>query len=423
MISKGCGSELCHVGESCRWPGISVFESCICSQVNVQKPRHALISASDTVAAFRTMGTRQQWWSFDRDVVTIQAAMLHESMCMSIFVLLLRLLEGRAARGAAAAVMAVTLLVAEPALYQSQSQPYGYIMASMCFLTALSMLHWALMEPVAARPSIAQAVMSPTVHSCHGIVKVQNKMQRQHNNKHMGHQQPAKKASSLRALVVVDSTGADPQPAPTWECISNWLAAREPIARAFIRSCGTWGKVCVQYDVGLYVLCGLSGNMCYCTRPSSAGVSVMTHPSAVQLMSFLQRPPVKLALFSCAASHLLLDFMYCSTRTMMLAAALVWPRTAQEALDMPCRGLANPWAATSITDLWGFRWVQFLRFYIDGLDYAAVDELLPKGKDASPVIRASARMVASFMLHGLMHEYVLWAAFSTLSGLNLAFLA
>jgi hypothetical protein len=78
---------------------------------------------------------------------------------------------------------------------------------------------------------------------------------------------------------------------------------------------------------------------------------------------------------------------------------------------MPSRALAWPWAAKSITELWRFRWPQFLRFYTEGMCYKGLDLLLPRGKAMSPSLRASARNVAAFTMAGLIHEYILWAAF------------
>lgn len=119
---------------------------------------------------------------------------------------------------------------------------------------------------------------------------------------------------------------------------------------------------------------------------------------------------------------LVLDFMYCSTRTMMLATAYIWPESANEALDMPSRALNHPWAAKSITQLWRFRWPQLLRFYTEGMCYKALEFVLPKGKAMSPAVRASSRTVVAFTMSGLIHEYVLWAAFGKgLRGLNMAF--
>lgn len=64
---------------------------------------------------------------------------------------------------------------------------------------------------------------------------------------------------------------------------------------------------------------------------------------------------------------------------------------------------------------------QFLRFYFEGMGYAAVNHLLPKGKAVSPGMRSSMHTVAAFSMSAIMHEYLTWAAFGTVTGCYLAF--
>lgn len=63
-------------------------------------------------------------------------------------------------------------------------------------------------------------------------------------------------------------------------------------------------------------------------------------------------------------------------------------------------------AAKSISELWGYRWHQFLRFYFEGLGYTTVDRMLPKGNAVSPGLRSSLHSVVAFLMSGVMHEYI-----------------
>lgn len=50
-----------------------------------------------------------------------------------------------------------------------------------------------------------------------------------------------------------------------------------------------------------------------------------------------------------------------------------------------------------------------------------MDKLLPKGKAVSPGMRWSMHTVAAFFMSGIMHEYLTWAAFGTVTGWYMAF--
>jgi hypothetical protein len=52
-----------------------------------------------------------------------------------------------------------------------------------------------------------------------------------------------------------------------------------------------------------------------------------------------------------------------------------------------------------------------------------MDKLLPKalGKAVSPGVRWSMHTVAAFFMSGIMHEYLTWAAFGTVTGWYMAF--
>jgi hypothetical protein len=50
-----------------------------------------------------------------------------------------------------------------------------------------------------------------------------------------------------------------------------------------------------------------------------------------------------------------------------------------------------------------------------------MDRLLPNGKAVSPGMRWSMHTVAAFLMSGIMHEYLTWAAFGTVTGWYMAF--
>jgi hypothetical protein len=59
-----------------------------------------------------------------------------------------------------------------------------------------------------------------------------------------------------------------------------------------------------------------------------------------------------------------------------------------------------------------------------GLGYTAVDKLLPKKKAVPTDIRASLQVMSAFFmsgLSGLIHEYMTWAAFGSLTGCYMVF--
>jgi hypothetical protein len=110
--------------------------------------------------------------------------------------------------------------------------------------------------------------------------------------------------------------------------------------------------------------------------------------------------------------------MYGHVRMLMILLGLKFPALIPLAAQMPRRALNWPAAASSVSQLWAFRWHQFLRFYFEGFGAAAVNAMFPS---ASGTLRTSMRCVAAFAMSGLLHEYLLWAVFDSASGWHMAF--
>lgn len=301
------------------------------------------------------------------------------------------------------------------------------------------MLYWALLDPHNSQHSFLQLVLSPIIHSMSGVVKVFKRMQHQHGSKAKAlvKQRSSDKiagklrTSSGKPLVIIDASG-DIQVMDNNLQLDAHQAAPpvkqpNPVVAAMVQATPACAEAVLCYDVAFYLLCHLSPDMCAGGSISTATAPWVNSYFPAPFAAFLQ-PHAKMTLFAFAAGNLLplsMEVIYSSTRMMMLAATFCCPATMErlefEPLMMPAKAFKNPLAAKSITDLWGFRWHQFLRFYFEQFGNRAVDAVLPKGKAVPAAVRASIRMVAAFTISGLMHEYQLWGAFGTLSGWNMGF--
>lgn len=133
---------------------------------------------------------------------------------------------------------------------------------------------------------------------------------------------------------------------------------------------------------------------------------------------------VAVCIFSYAAGSVLplqMDVIFCCLRCALLVGALAMPQLGDMAAQLPQHAFNWPGASRSISELWGFRWHQFLRFYFEGLGYATADKLLPKGKATSLGLRSSMHTVSAFFMSAVMHKYLTWAAFGTVTGWFCAF--
>lgn len=290
------------------------------------------------------------------DLLATQLAVAFQFVCLVVFALLLSSswVRGRSARCLMGVSVASVLLLIQPLVYRSPTQPYGMMLSSMSFAAALSLLHWAFLEARHGRPSINEVVMSPTLHGINGVVKVHKRMQRHHG--HKAHRQPNEdgtphmklRSSDNKPLVVVEAAPDDD---------SEAHEARSRVLWALLEAVLVAVEVILLYDVGFFLLCKVARDMC-----AGGAVTASSHAAPswlpARLAAVLQHPSVKLTLFSFAAGNLLpllMEFLYSSTRLMMLAAALVWPGASDEAVHWPAKIFNQPLAANSITSLWSFR--------------------------------------------------------------------
>lgn len=305
------------------------------------------------------------------------------------------------------------LLLVQPFIYASPTQTYGIGMASSCCLAAWTLLHWTFMEPLDKRPTILHVCCSTVTHPMAGMIKVYKRSQRHRAKSATPGQQVVSGGkvtapgmqlrSSGRPLVVVDACGEVQLMQPHTAC--HTLST---VAEALITMLG----VAICYDAGLYLLCAFSHGMCI------PGDTAAPAPSS----------RLAVCLFAYAAGSLLplqMDMMYCFLRSGMCAGALVWPALGDYARQLPPRAFNSVAASRSISELWSARWHQFLRFYFEGMGYSGMDKLLhaisPNPKAVSPALRSSMHTVSAFVMSALMHEYLTWAAFGTVTGMYVVY--
>lgn len=332
---------------------------------------------------------------FLRDACLGQLSYAYYAVCVLAMACFLQtdISQQRMPRTAVGLLITASLLVVQPFIYYSPSQTWGIGLSSCCCLAAWSLLHWTFMEQLSSKPSLLSVCLSVVTHPMSGVIKVYQRMQPK--------RAPATKPStgmqlrSGRPLVVVDAAG-------DMDLIQGPPA--QGLLSTLFKSLVTMLAVCVSYDVGLYLLCAISNGMCLATGTPSSFLAV--------------------CVFGYIAGSLLplqMDIMYCCMRSCMYACAFAWPALADYADQLPRHAFNWPGASSSISDLWGWRWHQFLRFYFQGLGYTTVDKLLPKGKAVSPGLCWTLHTVSAFFMSGIMHEYLTWAAFGTVTGFYMAF--
>lgn len=102
-------------------------------------------------------------------------------------------------------------------------------------------------------------------------------------------------------------------------------------------------------------------------------------------------------------------------------AAVFWPSLAPVVELYPAHVFDRPQAGTSIREFWSHRWHQLVRFYFEGLGHGAVDLLLPR--ESSFGVRVVLYTAAAFVMSGLLHEYLSWAATGHATGMFMVFVA
>lgn len=294
-------------------------------------------------------------------------------------------------------------------------------------LAAWSMLHFTLMTPLNEKPAVLTVLSSTITHALEGICKVHSKfLKMQHQQPHPD--SPGRKGAekdpaathndSVRPLVVAEASDEEGDSVQAVDHARLCVILQEALATLLM--------VYLVYDVGMHTLCSLSNGMCdvgsYAGSTSNNTAEALTAESApgmTQQVSYLAK-----CAFAFPAGILLtfhMDFAYCIIRLFIILGAFRWPTMRYWAEHSPPRAFKWPVAAGSVTELWGFRWHQFLRFYFEGLGYAAVDRLLPQGKVHSTALRTGMRVVAAFVMSGVLHEYLTWAVFGRITGWYLAF--
>ena len=305
------------------------------------------------------------------------AAIAFEKCSLLVFALLLRqpwVQQSHAVRYAAGVAVACVLLVGQPLIYFSPTQMHGLTCASFGCLSAWAILYLTFLEDPKTKPTILEVVLSPTRLSLEGVIRVHQRGRSTPAGKKAQQQQAAHQPGSL----------------PLWSLMQEVAV--------------TWLLCAVTYDVGNFVLCSLSGDMCLSSSsiaPSWMARCLFAFPAGILLTQQIEQ-------------H------YCLIRMLMLLLAFKFPVLGHMAAQMPTRALNWPVLAASVGELWGARWHQFLRVYFEDLGGAAVNAVFPKDR-APSALRASMRCVAAFTLSGLLHEYILWAAFGAVTGWHMAF--
>jgi hypothetical protein len=348
-----------------------------------QKQRSVILLPTNTFR--RTFPSRTA--NIMQDSHSLFAASIFVRSCLALFALLLRhtLSQNQSFRNAAGTPIAAAILFIPPMIYSPLTQTSGLATAAMCSFAALCVLHWTFLESPEKKPSTWEMILSPMKHQLTGMIKVQQRHSRQ--------QQAACKTPS--------TTPTTSDPTPLWKMLTEVLLSLLVVH--------------LIVDVGIYLLC--STGFCSHTRNIHPWLAPTISPSAdTSALPYLFR-----AAFALPAGVMLvakIEGMYCTGRLILILLAFKWPMLQQLAAEMPAHAFKSPCAATSMSQLWSLRWHQALRFYFEGLGGAAVNALFPR---ATPALRSSMRCVAAFAMSGLIHEYLTWALFGSLSGWQMAF--
>jgi hypothetical protein len=294
------------------------------------------------------------------------AALAFERFSLVAFALLLQhpWAQQRTPRYLCGMLVFSAILSIQPYIYFTPTQMLGLYCGCFGCLAAWAVLHWTLLEDLNRTPNVLEVFLSPFKHVTEGVIKV--------------HQR------SLKHKAQPPSQPGSP---------SVWSLLQDAAV--------TWLICAATYEVGLPLLCYFSNNMCSSTysSPSWLVSCAFAFPAGILLTQQL-------------------EVMYGYVRMLMILLGLRFPALVQLAAQMPRRALNWPVAASSVSELWAFRWHQFLRFYFEGFGAAAVNAIFPS---ASGALRTSMRCVAAFAMSGLLHEYLLWAVFDSASGLHMAF--
>lgn len=309
----------------------------------------------------------------------------------------------RSCRVVLGSLIAILLLLTHPLSYGSDTQPFGLMLSVICAETAWTLLHLAILEPLEQQPSVVQVLVSPIQHVAAGVRKGYQRAQRMRQRSlPPGFKQQAFNEDNTHE----QHASTNQQPPPS---LASFLETVEALLLASM-----------LHDVGLYLLCGLT---CMCDGGSSSisgGGGGASSPCFRVIISAPQVSYMQKCLFGLPAALLLaaqLDLVYAWIVLVLKVFAVFVPDARNFVAQLPKHAFNGPLAASSVAEFWGLRWHQLLRWYFEGMGYAAADALYAvaaralqlKSAEAPHAVRLVLHSFAAFLFSGVLHEYVPWA--------------
>lgn len=377
--------------------------------------------------------------------------------CMLLFALGLQMLPARRwMRALWAFMMSSMYLYVQPYIYATSTQPQSIGIASVAMMVSWTILDWGVLQPSASRPTALEVYKSLLNHVLFGVIKVhkrrtasqrtatpaamsstqtiegplkQHAIASKQQEKHVFHVY-AVDSSALPSTSEVRQGDVGAQASSDAEVVSAYLMFNSEFDESatqltsammvnlgpLIRASLILLRLVVVYDVGYALLCCTSGNMWKKTY----------HEGDSQgLLGAVLGPKLAYYAFHYAVSFLLplqMGIAYAS-----LKVSIILFGSQQLADSLPDEAFNSPVSSTSVSDLWGNRWHQFLRYYFQGLGYSFVNVtfrplihlLAPASWHKSCL--ATARSLMVFAMSGLWHEYITWAAYGVVTGNYMAF--
>ena len=492
-----------------------------------------------------------------RDLALQVLASAYSTACVTLYALALLRLRAAPPRSAGPAraracllravciTMTAALCFGEPWIYATRTQPASIGIASLCMMTAWSMLGLLLVPRMQLPASVGAVFWACFMHTMYGCREVRARRQRPREPRNGPHGAVADKAfadSSLHGAAAGAAAAA--AAAATAAACTGYAAATDgaaaaskvvhvsaytasepstdthrPAACADAHAHGaaeggkcseaavalragegsehlpamqqlpllpmvwTLCRLVITYDLGFALLCCTSfagGCMCsgrplgdllvpdaaHGTRWLAAAVGAAParlHALAAPFAWLLRASTASYYAWCLAAGALLalqLGILYALTRLALAVASRVALHMAEPAelpaadaadvaataaavteahravgvglatlvQELPAEAFDSPLAASSISELWASRWHQFLRFHFQaGIGHKLVAAaarpaiwwLLPAHARRAALSVAST--AAAFLMSGLLHEYLTWAAWGVVSWRYIAF--
>lgn len=386
----------------------------------------------------------------------------YTAACMASFAIGLQVLPSKPAMRTLWAFLVSTLyLVTQPLIYATSTQPQSIGIASVAMMVSWTILDWGLLQQPTSRPSPSQVYKSLFDHVMFGVAKVHRRRSKARDPAGASHaatramhaaegslDEHTNKSQERKPVVHIDASGAHEARGekllvkrsatvaqnrrPTSDGAAAGLllssddsttaaaAASSPYTsttKPLVQALWVLARLVVKYDVGFAVLCCISGNMWKATA--------LQQPLDQGPLGALLGPRLAYYAFHYGVSFLLpmqMGIAYASIKVVIILLG-----QKQLADSLPAEAFNSPVLSTSISDLWGNRWHQFLRYYFQGLGYTLVDktarpvlqQLLPVQWQKSAL--ATARSLVVFAMSGVWHEYITWAAYGVVTGKYMAF--